>query len=600
MEKVTHITDHVFDSPKRYMSAMAIIVLSIVLGIMFDGVGDPAHMLETALVIFLVPGFLASVLAVPIANGLGGRLYLRRALLMTMVCQGTMVAIWVFWFIIDLFRPVAFKPVAIFMLAFPMFLWHTILSATSNRRFARTVWSSALHPVLGLIGFHMMIPVSSGEALFAARLLVVMLISVSVFTSIARAPLKRIYNWDGLDLVKLMLAHWTEGISEGTIEMEQFFDSFAVEAKVPISLVAFRRTSDKGLKGIMVVPGAHPGPFGHLSGSNMPGKLMSVLSARKGPKKVPRPFVMVPHSATTHDMNPSTSNEAIKIGAKARKMLDQVEYSSEATRFSRQGKEVSICSQSFGDSLVMVHDPSLRPRDDLDEYIGKDVTKHARREGIENALFIDAHNCIEPGSENVHHHTQAGETVVELAETAIERSKTSKRETFKIGFAQDKEFTVEGHGIGPAGIQVMVAEIGGQRTAYVLIDGNNIVAKMAERIGKKLDIVNRSVIMTTDNHIANVTMGGFNPIGKKIRTKELVKRITAVVEQAIDDLEDCEVGGASDTVMIRVFGPGATARLTATINSTMSVMKLGAVSGLALSFTGTVVWYQLLNYLGHL
>jgi putative membrane protein len=332
----------------------------------------------------------------------------------------------------------------------------------------------------------------------------------------------------------------------------------------------------------------------------MPGKVGSIITSRKGSKKGPKPFVMVPHSASTHDMNPSTSNQAIKLGAQARKMLDQVEYSPEATRFSRQGKEVSVCSQSFGDSLVVIHDPSSRPRDDLDQYIGKEVTKHARREGIDNALFIDAHNCIEPGSENVHHHTPAGESVVELSEMAIERSKASKRDPFKMGYAHDKDFTVEGHSIGPAGIQVMVIEIGEQRTAYVLLDGNNIVSKVAEKIRKTLDIVNRSVIMTTDNHIANVTMGGYNPIGMKIGTKELTRRVTAVVEQAIDDLEDCEAGGASDSVMIRVFGPGATARMTATINSTMSVMKLGAASGLALSFTGTVVWYQLLTYLGYL
>lgn len=595
MEKVTRVTDHVFTSPRPYKTLLMVIVVSLLLGMMFEGLSSLTSVLRTAVVVFMVPGLLAALLAVPITNGLGGRLYLRRSMLMVFLCQGIMVAIWVVWAIVDLFASIVFKPMALLILTFPFFIWHTVLVATSDRRHARTVWASGLQPVLGLVGFHQLHPLTAGELMFGVAIMVTIVLAVLVFTNIARAPISRNYGYDGLDLVKHMLAHWTEGITEGILGMEDFFDSFSVKANIPLGLVAFRPVDSKKVKGLVVVPGAHPGPFGHLAGSNLPGKVGPILGCEsKG-----GPFVMVPHSASTHDMNPATTDQAIKIGAVARKILKEVEYRREASRSSRIEDGSSIAYQPLGDSLFVVHDPSSKPRDDLDEVIGKDIVKHAKREGIDHTLFIDAHNAIKRGSESVYHHSPEAEKIIEMAETAIERSKVSKREHFRVGYADDREFTVEGDGIGPAGIQVMVVEVETHRTAYVLIDGNNIVHGLTKDIMKALHPkVKETVVMTTDNHVANVTMGGFNPIGTKGDDHELILRIEKLVQKAVDDLEECEAGGASGTVSLKVFGPGATARLTATINSTMSVMKLGITAALALTFTGTLVWYQFLSFLG--
>jgi putative membrane protein len=596
-EKVTHVTDHVFTSPKPYLTAVIVIVASFLLGLMFEGYEDMSLTLKASLSVFMLPGLLAAVLAIPISNGLGGRLYLRRSMLLEVLSLAVMMVLWLIWAIIRFasHKDLEVRTMALFILTFPFWLWHLVLAATSDRRHARTVWSSALLPVLSVIGYHIIHPLTSGDVLFFAGTMVVMLLSISIFTNIARAPIKRNYGWDGLDLVKYMLAHWTEGVTEGVIEMEQFFDSFAIEATVPIGLIAFKRTKDEITKGIFVVPGVHAGPFGHLAGSNMPEKISSLV----GKDEKTGTFVMVPHSATTHDVNPSTSNETIKMGAIGRKLLKTVKYSKEATRSSRQTDGISIVSQTFGDTFLMVHDPSPVTRDDLDENISKDVVKYAKREGIENAILMDAHNCIERGSEVIHHHTAAAEAVISMCETAITRSKASKREPVKMGFAQDCEVTVKEHAIGPAGIQAMVVDVAGQRTAYVLIDGNNIVSGLTKKVkGALKGMVEEIVVMTSDDHMANVTMGGFNPVGMKIGHKELGERVKKLVTKALEDLEEVEVGGASGKVSLRVFGPGATARLMATINSTMSVMMYGAVAGLSLAFTGTFVWYELLVLLG--
>jgi putative membrane protein len=596
-EQVTHVTDHVFTSPKPYMTAIIVVVASFLLGLMFEGYGDMTLTLKASVLVFMLPGLLAATLSVPISNGLGGRLYLRRSMLLEVVSLGVMMALWFVWALIRLIsqKDLEFRTMELFILTFPFWLWHVVLAATSDRRHARTVWSSGLLPVISIIGLHVLHPLSVGDLFFVAGTLVVMLLSLSVFTNIVRAPIKRNYGYDGMDLVKHMLAHWTEGVTEGVIEMERFFDSFAIEAKVPIGLIAFKRSKDETTKGIFVVPGVHAGPFGHLAGSNMPEKISTLI----GKDEKAGTFVMVPHSATTHDVNPSTSNETVKMGAAGRKLLKTVKYSTEATRSSRQTEGISLVSQTFGDTLLMVHDPSPVTRDDLDENIEKEIVKHAKHEGLENTILMDAHNCIERGSEIIHHHTAAGEAVIKMCETAITRSKASKREPVKMGFAQDCDVTVKDHAIGPAGIQAMVLEVAGQKSTYVLIDGNNIVSGLTEKVKKSLrSTVDELVIMTSDDHMANVTMGGFNPIGIKINHKELSDRIKKLVVKALNDLEDVKVGGASGTVQLRVFGPGATSRLMATINSTISVMIYGAMAGLALAFSGTFVWYELLVLVG--
>src|SRR2546427_622670 len=65
---------------------------------------------------------------------------------------------------------------------------------------------------------------------------------------------------------------------------------------------------------LLVATHAHPGPFGRVGGSDLPAKLRAALGDVS-------PVVMVPHGPSTHDYNPSTSNEVMKIAATVRSLL---------------------------------------------------------------------------------------------------------------------------------------------------------------------------------------------------------------------------------------------------------------------------------------
>ena len=63
-------------------------------------------------------------------------------------------------------------------------------------------------------------------------------------------------------------------------------------------------------------------------------------------------------------------------------------------------------------------------------------------------------------------------------------------------------------GFGDLGIQVLVVEVAGQRTAYVLIDGNNMAEGVRDTLlDSILTITDNAEVMTTDSHVVNTITG---------------------------------------------------------------------------------------------
>lgn len=116
-------------------------------------------------------------------------------------------------------------------------------------------------------------------------------------------------------------------------------------------------------------------------------------------------------------------------------------------------------------------------------------------------------------------------------------------------------------------------EVGKQRVAYVVIDGNNLEAGMRERIMEALSpLVDESEIMTSDNHSVNLVMDGFNPVG--VSVEGLIGDVVGATKEALDSLVPCTA--QVDVRMIpsiNVFGPGKVSEIVTTINSMISMGK---------------------------
>src|SRR5207253_1603989 len=210
-----------------------------------------------------------------------------------------------------------------------------------------------------------------------------------------------------------------------------------------------------------------------------------------------------------------------------------------------------------------------------DSATGYAAVQEARLQGARDAVFVDAHNCLEPGVGLTLFGSHRSHEIIEAAKSATQAALAAPKAPFRVGYANRKGFSTPDQGIGARGIEALVVETGGQRTAYVLFDGNNMVPGVRDEIRAKLaSLVQESEAMTTDNHSVNLTMDGFNAVGAVLSRDVILAHAEGAVREAISGLEEAEAAAfVADIPDFRIFGPQSAARLTTTINSTLAVLR---------------------------
>jgi putative membrane protein len=125
-------------------------------------------------------------------------------------------------------------------------------------------------------------------------------------------------------------------------------------------------------------------------------------------------------------------------------------------------------------------------------------------------------------------------------------------------------------GIGPLGIRAATLRVGGQETAYVLIDGNNMEPGLRERIVDAVNAIEEIEVMTTDTHVVN-TVDSVNQVGEAIDSGELIDRITRLIDRARADYEPVAAGMATEHAEVTVFGNDRTETLASHANAAISM-----------------------------
>ncbi|MFQ5910438.1 MAG: DUF2070 family protein, partial [Thermoplasmata archaeon] len=270
----------------------------------------------------------------------------------------------------------------------------------------------------------------------------------------------------------------------------------------------------------------------------------------------------------------------------------------EGSLFVRSRKGVAHASaQMFGDSIIIIGGMAPNPTDDIDHSTGYAAANEGKTAGARQAIFIDAHNCMERGSGLVLFGSRAAQDVVESSGDVSKKVVESRTEGILMGIAQESGFAGERDGLGRMGIQTMVVETNGQKVAYMLYDGNNMVPGLRERIlAAARGLVDDAEVLTTDNHSVNATIGGYNPVGGKIDHDLIVRKSRSALERALDDLEEVEVGAEMGTIHgFRVFGHQSAARLATVVSSTLSTLRMNTFYSLLVAFTLSGVVFLLLE-----
>lgn len=124
-----------------------------------------------------------------------------------------------------------------------------------------------------------------------------------------------------------------------------------------------------------------------------------------------------------------------------------------------------------------------------------------------------------------------------------------------------------------------MVEVEGQKTAYIIIDGNNMIPGLREEI---LEVVKKTGVdeaeaMTSDTHIVNAVSlnpRGYNPVGLVGDHKKLIKTITNMVKEALVKVQPVKVAYSIKNVeKIKIVGEKQMEILTSQILKSVSTAK---------------------------
>jgi len=386
--------------------------------------------------------------------------------------------------------------------------------------------------------------------------------AVYVFIRVIDRPWQRSLGVSVLDFIRGFVGH----VAEGSRELEDFFEKLGEEAIVPVSVLAFRR-HDGTQKARFVLPMIHPGPMGEIGGGNFPVRVAEHTDG----------LVFPPHATAGHDFNLVTEREVDSILDAIDAAQTSLTYSATATRSVRtESGEASMLGQAFGGDALLVASYAPGFADDVEYGVGLSAAAEARTVGLDDVLLVDAHNSNNGlQGEDLGHVTPGSQRAFDMitaAKQAGARLCEAPTGSIRLGVAWERTDWDALDGIGPLGIRVAVVEVADQHTAYILVDGNNMVPGLRDRVvdavtARGIDVTE---VMTTDTHIVN-TVEADNQVGAAIGHGAFVATIERLVDAAVDDLEPVEAGLATERATVTVFGNDRTETLASHANAVVSM-----------------------------
>jgi putative membrane protein len=570
--KMERLSRYLVTSPSWPIS----IAIIVILGFVIDGASlrfeQNIHFFGTTA--FTLPALAGFFLTRPLIALLYRKITWNRSALLALSCDVFGVIITLTGLVINItFLPLFFAIALGFMFGSRLI----VLVAIVDYRTGRMILPASIQSIAGLIVG--MTIFDTPFALLTILLLFVFGIGTILLIWVIERPMYRAFHINGLSFLNTFIAHLTDGSKT----MEDFFREIGEEVYVPQVSLFFRKKQGRGV--IFTVPNVHPGPMGEIGGGNLPRCLQSAFPE----------MVMVAHGTATHDFNLVAEAEIEKIVTTVRANTNGLTYSSHATRSFRHTEgSVSILSQVFGNALLIVATRSPEKTEDIDYGIGMAIMAEGHC-NFPHIAFVDAHNCFTGDISVVLPGTLPALDYQRGAIAAVNQGPSQECFSFEAGSSQIIVPYKRIDGFGDQGIETLVVKAGGQTTAYILIDGNNIQEGVREKfLETALSFVDEAEIMTTDSHVVN-TISGKNPVGLRVPADDILPFIERSVQEAVMDLSPAEVAG--QTVLcekIKVFGSQRMVQLASTVNAMVLFIPPLSIAILLLAFLLSIIIYLII------
>jgi putative membrane protein len=565
--RLGQLTRYIFTAPS-WMRSLIIIGF---LGILIDGAGVRAWVILpvsnlpfSGTIAFTIPALVGFLFTKPMVEYGGKAMTWNRSALLALSCTVFAVIITLSSFVSSVKLIPFFYAIALsFVFGIRLF----VLVAIADYRISRMLLPAFTQSGTGILSGIVLFSPSFG--VFAFVLHLVFLLAILILIWLIERPLYRAFGIRGLAFINAFIAHTTDG----SRDMENFFREIGEEIFVPQVSLFFHR--EKGKDVLFTVPNLHPGPMGEIGGGNLPKILHDNFDDE----------TLVAHGCATHDFNLVSESEIHKVIGAVRDSKRDLTYSGTAGRSGRvDAGSIHLLCQRFGDVLLLVSTRSPQRTEDLDYGIGMAIMAEGHRL-YTSVAFVDAHNCMTDLSSPVHQGTLTANEYIAAAVDAMEINRFAVMYPLRIGVAHNPlPFTRE-QGIGDLGIQVLIVEAGRQKTAYVLIDGNNMTEGTRETLLRQIGaLVDNAEIMTTDSHVVN-TVTGKNPVGLHVSADGISPFVLAAVRSAIDDLSPAEAAGSTAQCRhIVVFGSNRISQLASTVNTMLVFIAPLSLALLLLAF----------------
>jgi putative membrane protein len=240
-----------------------------------------------------------------------------------------------------------------------------------------------------------------------------------------------------------------------------------------------------------------------------------------------------------------------------------------------QGFATASC-QIFGKIAFLSFTLAPKTTEDLPQQLGRVVLEEAKNLGLEYAVVVNAHNSINDSNDA----EVSLEELHKVASQCLKKAISLPFQTFEIGASTlfPEEFNLK-DGMGPGGITAIVVKVADRKTAYIVIDGNNMISGLREKIldALKKSGFHESEVFTTDTHaVSALVLGrrGYHPVGEAMNIELLIRHIQEVSKAAEKNLETCKAGCSRIIVpKIRVIGQNRIESLSLLVDKTLQRAK---------------------------
>ena len=543
-----------------FPSTRALVISSIVVAILGVGLSFliAKRSIDSFLVgsawgimIFIVPYFIADIVLYLKMMKDDPLFYFRRCLALSFFAMTTWVVVFLVSSGLALALPsFIFPDFAVIIGLFAVILVRAVAIFSMSRvNFAKRTFFTLLEPTLTVLVVIFLFGLTPWRMVFG----LVLASLVGLTFAFALVICVEVYGRKALGfsptrMFRAFLADWLEAKND---DLESYLTELGVESEIDVSAFAFRAQQSAKMKAIFLVSNFHPGPFTNVGSSVLPFLFERIVEEKYGA------IGLVPHGASGHELNLVSQAQNAKVINWALSSIENAAYKKEATPVLRSTNPIATAtSQVFDGCALVTMTTAPDDMEDIPSEIGNQIVKLGQQT-FSHVALIDAHNCLTGPI------TMTPEKLTSLQEAALATLQISaQRQThrFKVGVAKrtTNAFGLQ-DGIGPGGVKTLVIETEGQRFAYVLVDGNNMIKGLREQLLDKVKKLgfNDAEVMTTDTHMVNGVVHaplGYRIVGEVVPWDFMEAEVTAACQTAITDLEDSEVAVVSGQIPVTTIG----------------------------------------------